>query len=66
MALKDGQVLGTAVGCLWAEPVLQHNPPATRRWRAGAGSWRHPPGGKPDAEAANSSMPQCQPEGGGR
>ena len=74
MALKDAQVLGTAVGCLWARqdlrgqnPGLGHDPPpAPRRQRTGAGSWRRSPGGRPDAEAANSSMPRCQPEGGGR
>lgn len=73
MALKDGQVLGTAIGCLWAGQDLQGKasasaqPPSYKEiQRAGVGSWRCLPGGRPDAEAANSSMPQCQPEGGDR
>lgn len=30
------------------------------------GQWGHSPGGRPGAEAANSSTPRCQPEGGGK
>lgn len=73
VALKDGQVLGTAIGCLWARQGSEgkasawaQSPGHEETGRAGGDLWRHSPGGRPDAEAASSSMPQCQPEGGDR
>lgn len=71
VALKDGQVLGTAIGCLWTRQNFQGMVRATCSMvpqpqgplgeRGG-----YSLGGSSDAGAANSSMPRCQPEGGGR
>lgn len=73
MALKDGQILRTAIGCLWARRGLEdkasawaQSPGHKETHRAGGRWWRYSPAGMPGAEAANSSMPQCQPEGGGK